>query len=262
MRLIFIGTGSAFTVGDGNYQSNIILEADSKEKLLIDCGSDARLSLYEQGFSYQDIQDVYISHLHADHIGGLEWLAFTNKFNPIGAKPCLHLSDQLVKDLWDKALSASLNPSQDPTITLSTYFDVDVISNKIFHWKKTSFHLFETLHIVYPFWRMPSYGLWFETNKKNILITTDTQLFEGMQDLYHQSHIIFQDCETDPIKSGVHAHYTELKNLDLSIKNKMWLYHYQPGSLPNAKEDGFRGFISKGQCFDFNNEETLFQNER
>lgn len=253
MKLIFIGTGSAFTVGEGNYQSNMLLVADSQKKLLIDCGTDARLALYEQGVSPREIQDVYVSHLHADHIGGLEWLAFTSKFNPEGSKICLHLSDQLAEDLWDRALSAALNPSRNPSIRLSTYFDIDSISDDYFQWEGVDFQLIPVLHVVCDSRQIPSYGLCFTVNEKTIFITTDTQLDEGIQELYIQCDIIFQDCETSAFRSGVHAHYNELKLLNPAIKRKMWLYHYQPGPLPNAKEDGFKGFVKKGQCFDFNN---------
>ena len=37
MKLIFLGTGSAFTLD--NYQSNILVDAP-EGRLLIDCGSD------------------------------------------------------------------------------------------------------------------------------------------------------------------------------------------------------------------------------
>jgi hypothetical protein len=70
--------------------------------------------------------------------------------------------------------------------------------------------------------------------------------------------IIFHDCETASVKSGVHAHYTELLTLSETIRNKIWLYHYNPGALPDAKKDGFRGFVKKGQCFDFNDPTTLY----
>ena len=35
------------------------------------------------------------------------------------------------------------------------------------------------------------------------------------------------------------------------IKNKMWLYGYQAGVLPDAKKDGFCGFVECRQVFDF-----------
>lgn len=254
MKLTFLGTGSAFTVGDGNYQSNMLLEADSHRKLLIDCGSDARFSIHEQGSFITDLMDIYISHLHSDHIGGLEWVAFHSRYKSgTPYKHCLHLSNQLVDDLWHRSLSASLNPSHDPAIDLSTFFNVNAIHNQMFEWEKIRFHLFQTLHVTCGLWRMPCFGLWFEINGKMIVITSDTQLnLEEMHELYERADLIFQDCETQRHKSGIHAHYEELQLLTDSIKRKMWLYHYQPGPLPDAKKDGFRGFVKKGQSFDLN----------
>src|SRR5690348_15307225 len=52
MKLIFIGSGSAFTVAEHNYNSNMLLiDSNNAEKLLIDCGSDARHALNELGYS-------------------------------------------------------------------------------------------------------------------------------------------------------------------------------------------------------------------
>jgi ribonuclease BN (tRNA processing enzyme) len=258
MKLLFIGTGSAFTVGCGNYQSNILLQSNSHKNLLIDCGSDARLSLHEQGFSYKDIHDVYVSHLHADHIGGLEWLAFATKFDPNCTKPYLHISDRLVDDLWNNALCAGLVSLPDASINLSSFFQVNAIKNETFIWEEVLFHLFQTFHVILHQTVMPSYGLFFEVDKKNVLITTDTKFFPSyMNPLYEKADIIFHDCDTNATKNEVHAHYTELNTLDLSIKKKMWLYHYPPGPLPDAKKDGFKGFVHKGQCFDLKNDNSF-----
>ena len=85
MKLTFAGTGSAFCMAADNFQSNMVLETtpsgeDRPQRLLIDCGSDARHSLRNLGFMPNDFDGVYISHLHSDHIGGLEWMALANYF--------------------------------------------------------------------------------------------------------------------------------------------------------------------------------------
>ncbi len=99
---------------------------------------------------------------------------------------------------------------------------------------------------------MPTYGLLFTINNTTVFITMDTQFVHFYTDtIYQQADIIFQDCETLPCKSGVHAHYSELKELPPEIKRKMWLYHYNCNPLLDCKQDGFAGFVAKGQCFDF-----------
>ncbi|MEO8009587.1 MAG: MBL fold metallo-hydrolase, partial [Betaproteobacteria bacterium] len=108
MQLLFLGSGSAHTVGADNFQSNMMLIADSGRRLLIDCGSDVRWSLAKQGLSHLDITDIYISHLHADHIGGLEYVGFQTKFDPRCQRPRLYIEASLAGALWNHALRGGM----------------------------------------------------------------------------------------------------------------------------------------------------------
>jgi len=261
MKLIFLGTGSAFTVGTDNFHSNMLLISDTQEKLMIDCGSDARLSLFQQKMSHLDISNVYISHLHADHAGGLEWLALTTKFDPrCTKKPNLFICEALVNDLWNKTLSGGLSTIQCEFAKLSTFFDLHPINvNGSFTWENTEFRIVQTVHVMNGFSLMYSFGLFTVIDGLRVFITTDTQFApKQMTDFLRISDIIFHDCETAAFPSGVHAHYTELLTLPDDLRKKMWLYHYNPGPLPDAVKDGFCGFIVPGQTFDFKDHETLF----
>jgi hypothetical protein len=83
-------------------------------------------------------------------------------------------------------------------------------------------------------------------------LTSDTQLnFAQSQAYYEQADVIFHDCETGGYPTPVHAHYEELLTLPLAIRQKTWLYGYQPGTLPEATADGFLGFVKRGQAFEF-----------
>ena len=259
MKLTFIGTGSAFTIGTHNYQSNMVLQNDEGQNLLIDCGSDARLALFDLGLTYRDIQSVYISHLHADHVGGLEWLSFTKYFDPSCEKPHLYINEKLISDLWNKVLSGGLSSIQGVIPDLNTFYHVHPVKdNSFFLWGGIKLQMIQTVHIMSAYTIIPSYGLMFKINNLNVFLTTDTQFCpHQIMEFYDQADLIFHDCETAQHPSGVHAHYNELLSLDLSVRNKMWLYHYNPGLLPKATQDGFRGFIVRGQCFDFNNKATL-----
>lgn len=253
MKLTFLGSGSAFTVGGNNFHSNMLLE-NSNRRLLIDCGTDARLSLHKQGLDHRDIQDVYISHLHFDHAGGLEWLAFKTKFDiEQPQKPVLHISEQLIKPLWDNLLSGSLRSIQGDSVDLSTYFDLKPIGKtNTFDWHSITFHLVPTVHVFDNSHLAPSFGLFFLINGIRCFITTDMQFKPEIYDEYYKkADIIFHDCETDKNMSSVHSNYIQLTTLSPEIKAKIWLYHYNPGLLPDAVSDGFRGFVQPGQCFDF-----------
>jgi len=253
MKLTFIGTGSAFTVGTNNYHSNVLLEAPSGESLLIDCGSDARHALYEQGYSHQNVQDVYISHLHADHVGGLEWLAFNRYFDADCALINLHIHEQLIDTLWEHVLSGGMSSLKGEHATIDTFFNCMPIKSELgFQWQDVDFKTVSMTHVYDNDALVPCFGLFFSVNGKKILYTADTQFTpQKLSDYFEQADIIFHECETSKVKTGVHANYQDLKTLDDQIKSKMYLYHYNPGDLPDAKSDGFQGFVKKGQVFQF-----------
>jgi len=254
MKLTFIGSGSAFTMD--NYHSNMVLESQGK-RLLIDCGGDARFALRDQLLTSRDIDAVYISHLHNDHIGGLEWLAFATYFDPGKERPDLYAIVPLMSGIWT-SLKGGLASLQAKQATLETYFDTHRLRvNNVFVWQDMGFMPIQTIHIMDGYSIVSSFGLMIgintpERKTKKVFITTDTQNNPNqLQDFYNEADVIFHDCETSNFKSGVHAHYEELKTLGDKTKKKMWLYHYQDGKLPDAEKDGFTGFVKKGQSFEF-----------
>jgi hypothetical protein len=254
-RLTFLGSGSAFTVGEDNWQSNMLIESAGGRRLLVDCGSDARLSLAEQGLRAKDIDAVYVSHLHSDHMGGLEWLGFSTFFDPDAGRPMLFAEQNRLIRLWSSSLSGSM--SRSGLATLEDYFEVHpVASEGCFVWEGQRFELTGMLHAMDGSVPLISFGLRFETPSGRHFITSDSRFEPDRHaDVYAWADLVFQDCETSytpdgqPARSGIHAHYEDLCTLPDELRRKMWLYHYQPGHRPDATADGFRGFVAKGQSF-------------
>jgi ribonuclease BN (tRNA processing enzyme) len=251
--LTFLGSGSAFTPPwEGNYQSNMVLTAPSGKRMLIDCGTHSPLSLHEQNLSIFDIDAIYVSHQHADHVGGLEEAALRTYYTPGAPRIKLIGNGRMLEFLWNETLKGGLSSLQGKNATLEEYFDlVPIPRNKDFVWEGMTFRTVRTVHIIDQYDLVPSFGLMFVADGKTHFITTDTQFAPNqMVDFYKMSDVVYQDCETTPYRSGVHAHYEELRTLDPAIKARMWLYHYQHGPLPDAVADGFLGFVKKGQTFD------------
>lgn len=260
MRIKFLGTGSAFTLK--NFQSNLAIEQNGKW-LLLDAGGDIRFSLKEAGLGYKDVDAVYVSHLHADHVGGIENLAFCSFFDPSKDKIKLFGNGELLRKGWEDTWKGGLESYQGKLLCLSDYFDVNPIRpNTSFWWEDIQFDIVQSIHIMNGYSLVPSYGLMIKPQKmspKTIFWTSDTQFCpHSILDFYNKADLIIQDCET-LFKSGVHAHFTDLATLPPDIKKKMILIHYQDNVLDNESgitsewsekeiSNGFEfGFAKKGQ---------------
>lgn len=166
-KLTFLGVGSAFA-GRELGQSNMIVESDSGKLLLIDCGSRCQDMLEEVcGIANKDlgkIDGVYISHLHGDHVGGMEWLALCTYFNPtIRDKPKLYCIEDLMHEMWDSSLKGGLSTIQGGEATLTTYFDCQPLQiNSYFVWEGIRFTPVQTVHVVSGYRIMHCYGLMIE----------------------------------------------------------------------------------------------------
>ena len=271
-RIVCAGVGSAFT-DQRYYQSNFVIENSHGSKLLLDCGSHAQFSLAELNLYPKDIDAVYISHLHADHIGGLEWLAFMRKFSQNKQKPVLYAADNLLQDLWDKSLRGGLESIQGDVMSLTGYFECHAVPiNNFFQFGNLKMTPVQTVHIMSGMGIVNSYGLLIQEitvhsdEDKNhpqrppvVFITTDTQHCPSqIQCFYNQADLILHDCETSQYKSGVHAHYTELMTLDAKTKQRMMLYHYQPEPKQDPWVAGFAGFLKKGMVLPIDTEPGTF----
>lgn len=266
-EIIALGTGSAFTMQ--NWQTNFIIKRNGKN-LLVDCGSDIRWSLRDQGLTFKDIDGVYISHAHADHIGGMEFLGFTRYFTKLGMEmsgapnplplPKLYIERGMVKPLWDHSLRGGMEGLEGIDCNIETYFDVHPVpKNGSFRWEGIKFDIVQSVHISAKYAVVDSFGLMFtDENKRRIYITTDVQFAPetSMKAYYREADVIIHDCET-LYKSGVHAHYDDLRTLAPEIKAKMMLLHYQDNVLDDwdnwqnraVNEDGFRGFVKPGVIY-------------
>ncbi len=252
MKLLFLGAGSGLGTDPTNFQSNMLLLTEQGKKLLIDCGTDIRFSLARAGYKADDIDALYISHLHADHIGGIEWFALQRKFVSLNPKPELLIHQDVAPLLWEHSLSGGLRTLSEKEATLDDYFDVcQIMTNQVYEWEGIHLELVKTIHVHSNGKLIPSYGLNIAYQGQYFFITTDTQFIpNNLMPYYQKASLIFHDCETLKKPSGVHTHYSQLSTLEPSIKGKIWLYHYNDGPLPDAQAQGFLGFARGGQIID------------
>ena len=261
-EIIALGTGAAFTMK--NWQTNLIVRRNNKN-LLIDCGSDIRWALRDQKLNWMDIDAVYISHSHGDHVGGMEGLGFVRYFTrkAMGKPelPTLFIARELVRPIWDHTLKGGMQTLEGIDANLDTYFNVHPVDkNSSFEWEGLKFDMVQSLHMSAKYAIVDSFGLMFTDDNEGrlrVFITTDVQFAPetAMKAYYEEADVILHDCET-MYKSGVHAHYDNLKTLKPEVKAKMRLLHYQDNVIDDwdgwqakSKADGFYGFVKPGLVY-------------
>ena len=265
MKITVIGCGNAFSYK--NYNQSFLLE-EGDRKLLIDCGTRTPMALHNECIDIKKITDVYISHQHGDHCGGLEELAFLCydwknhptiwKESPIDYAPTLIANEVLLKDLWSYTLCGGLKSMEGFDAKLETYFKPKYVkANQKIDWMGWTLSLIQQIHVMTGSVVMNTFGLFFEKEgHKSIFFTTDAQYFqpEQVKVFYDKADIIFQDTELIGVdipnklmhfKSGVHANYAQLAGwesvnaykMDEKTKSKLYLSHYQ--DFKNDEKDFF-----------------------
>jgi ribonuclease BN (tRNA processing enzyme) len=263
MKVTFLGVGSAFSRKNGN--SNVLVESGNI-KLLIDCSRYCPLSLEEYGLSLKDITHIFVTHLHADHISGLEEMAIMTKF-VYKQKLTILSTDSLLNLLWEKSMCGGLEyieqtPGDLTPRTLSDFFILEPVEaqkwNTIGQDSELCIYLHPTNHVK----GLESYGLevveeYAGGREKRFFFSGDTKFDKDLitHGIQLNSHV-FHDCQLfDTGKDNslaVHASYPQLiRRLPVEMRKHLWLYHYGDTTLPDAESDGFAGFVKKLQSFTF-----------
>ncbi|MGD2006431.1 MAG: MBL fold metallo-hydrolase, partial [Pseudomonadales bacterium] len=139
--LQLLGVGSADSVR--HFNTNALIQ-QGQDRMLIDAGHTIGRALDACDLKVTDIDAVWITHCHADHIYGLERIGSQALFSG-RAKPILYIDSRLINELWEHSLSGSMGRIGEGECTLDSYFDVRPVSQQFRH-GAVEFELFETRH--------------------------------------------------------------------------------------------------------------------
>ncbi len=254
LSVLFIGTGSAFS--KRYFQTNVLV-VKGNDHLLIDCGTLCPYALEKNyGLELKHIDNLLLTHPHADHIGGVEELALVDRY--VKKQKCnLVITDEFKQLLWDESLKGGLKVNEEGPLTLDDYFvqikPEQIVAQpfEIYEANVGSINvkLFRTKHVTCsdPDVFQISYGLMIDDR---VLYPCDTQFNpEQLDYLVHNFpvKVIFHDCDISGYSEGVHASYAQLKTLPDEIKAMTYLCHYNGRAEEmNPQNDGFRKFARPG----------------
>ncbi|WP_226001354.1 MBL fold metallo-hydrolase [Paenibacillus sp. BJ-4] len=237
MTIQMLGTGSAFAK---HYYNNNALLDSGEGKLLIDCGTTASLALHQMGVPLPEIDAILITHIHADHVGGLEEFGF--QMNILHRrKPKLYIAEPLIHPLWEHTLKGGM-AQQGMIEKLEDVFEVNILipGKSATLVSGIEVELIPTRHIP----GKNSYSLFINGR----LFYSADMIFDP--DLLH--HLVYErGCqsilhEVQLQGAGeVHTTLDELLSLSTPLQERIHLMHYSDNMEQFREKAGVMSFLEQ-----------------
>lgn len=208
------------TFSEKHHTHALLLEHDGFH-LAIDCPDSYRRVLKKASAGRLDlaaIDDVLITHVHGDHMNGLEGVAFFKHFGQ-KKKLNLHTIADVREGLWEKRLELAMgqlwNGTEFRKLAFEDYFDWQALdqATQIGPFKVTTRR---TKHHV------PTSALFIECAGTSVGISSDTAFDPTLIEFLSRADLIIHETNYGP----AHTAYADLLTLDPSIKEKMRVIHY------------------------------------
>lgn len=242
MKILPLGVGGAFT--ERFYHNNYMAEIGTK-KLLIDAGTTLRESLKKAGYTYTDIDAVWISHLHFDHVGGLEelvmqrfWQFADGQHMPEKTPVFVHESVYLQ---LRRLLAAALD---NQGRTVEDFCDFTIVSDQDdIDFEGVKLQIFDTTHCHAK--GLVSSGLFIHGPLGNVLFPSDVKDLRKanlLRFVNEETLAIFQD--TSFTFNGVHAQFQDvLAYYPKKYHHLIYAMHYNDNIeayVPQMEQAGIR----------------------
>jgi ribonuclease BN (tRNA processing enzyme) len=223
LEVVVLGVGDTFS--EQNHSTALLLEC-AGFRLAIDCPDQYRSVLKAaaeksgRALSLSDIDHVLITHLHGDHMNGLEGAAFFKHFVD-GKRLQLLTTPELREQIWEQRLKASMgvlwNGSEHRELSFDDYFEHVPLS-----WAHPielgpfRIHARRTVHHV------PTSALFIEAAGRSLGYSADTAFDPQLIAFLEPADLIIHETNLGP----AHTPYAALAGLPAALRRKMRLIHY------------------------------------
>jgi ribonuclease BN (tRNA processing enzyme) len=230
IRVIFLGTGDAFSAG-GRLQAAYLVESPECT-LLFDCGATILASLNKQSLSAEPIDGIFLSHIHGDHFAGLPFLFLHYMYVEPRTRPLTILGPPGVKSSVYRIFEAMYADSAAEPLPFALEF-VEVHPREPLWLKDMQLVPFPTLHQERPV----SLGCEIRIGSRKIVYTGDTGWTEELVEYTQDADLFICECTFFQSRSENHLDYPRIQeNLQRFGAKRIVLTHLGQEVLERQKE--------------------------
>jgi len=230
-EVVALGVGDTFS--EVHHTAALLLEHDGF-RLAIDCPDRYRGALRcarertKRDLTLERIDDVFITHVHGDHVNGLEGVAFYKRFAE-GKRVTLHTTPDVRAVLWDQRLRAPMETLWDGSRFHSLGFD-DYFDFHPTPWEQEveigpfRVTLRRTKHHV------PTAAMLVRAGGRTFGYSSDTAFDPELIEFLAAADLVVHETNFGP----AHTAYADLCTLPREVTGRMRLIHYPDSFDPTA----------------------------
>ncbi|MCA9668075.1 MAG: ribonuclease Z [Myxococcales bacterium] len=222
-QVIVLGVGDAFSA---RYSPTSLLLRAEGDTLAIDCPDMYRAVLRrasragDLSLDVADVDRVLITHLHGDHVGGLEGLAFYKRFVE-NKRLALYCPPEVRRDIWTRRLAVAMDTLYDGEryreMSFEDYFDCTVLDWDAEHTVGAfTLALRRTVHHI------PTAALFVRAAGRALGYSCDTAFDRELVDWLARADLVIHETNF----GAAHTPYEKLAALPAELRERMRLVHY------------------------------------
>ncbi len=218
MRIIFLGTGTG--VPEKNNSPSSLLIEHMNTKIILDFGEGMMKNLVRKNIRINDIEAVFLTHFHIDHVIGIIPLLFAFRFEADPRKKEFFIfGPEGLKELIENIFKLFEGQIEPKNYKLKVY---EINPGEEFKFKKIKIKTFKTKH------RAESIGYILNVKDKKIVYTGDTDYDENYKEILKNVDILITECSV-PIEIENHMNPQKVLKLIKDINPfKTYLIHLYP----------------------------------
>ncbi|MFV2016876.1 MAG: MBL fold metallo-hydrolase, partial [Candidatus Heimdallarchaeota archaeon] len=254
LKIITLGSGNPFAHGN-SFQSVHYIEINQK-KILFDCGPAILNAAQNAEVDLSDLEYLFISHLHGDHMSGIPFLILSYKFDLQRIKPLKIIGPYGLSEQLDFAIKGSYPGLLSKEENLFEVIELELNQNFTIY-DNIQIKPFKAFHIPNAF----CFSLEYQNLK--VVYSGDNEFNPVQLQELDNTTVLIHELTTMSSSKGGHTSWKLMKEFlnEIELKTKYIILVHTSQDVRDEPNKTFPNSVFRardGSVFEFNQEGMLF----